>query len=283
MIYSRMAQYSSSHLHKRDAIFKSQLHLGQYFNVDIINRLVHLFDNSQAIYGTPKIIKYIEDERKLRGLNNSFTVKSRVYISKKHKSTLILDIQNNNKSIVHLTIYLVLTTLNPEDSGMIHFGKNIYNGKNSRSKKIKSYAIISVEQSPGKPDSLHFSIGDGYNTPHVKNAHIYDPIIQQEMDVIIDVLNRIFDEDNKEFYIGIRHRDNTNYVNNHYKLYEPHKLTNNVLQNMNMYTTYNTRCNKGRIMHPLFHNNTTFIINENTYKKLPKKNGKRVTSRRTRL
>jgi len=103
------------------------------------------------------------------------------------------------------------------------------------------------------------------------------------MNVIIDVLNRLFDEDNKEFYIGIRHRDNTNYVNNHYKLYEPHKLTNTVLQNMNMHSKYNTRRNKGRMMLPFFHNNTTFVINENTYRKLPIKKGKRVTSRQTRL
>lgn len=156
---------------------------------------------------------------------------------------------------------------------MIHIAKNIYKKKNSRSTKIKSYAIILVEQQPGKPDSLHFSIGDGYNTPHVKNANIYDPIIQQEMDVIITVLNRMFDEDNHDFYIG-KPRES---------FYNIHLTTNSILENMNKHTKLITRKNKGVMMLPGFYNNMYFVINESVYKHLPKKNSKRVTSKRTRL
>lgn len=278
-----MLRFSKEELQKRNAIIQSQLLLGNFLNTDVINRLIHLFYQIPPKNGSPQIHNYIEDERKVRGLDPSIIVTNEVHSINSDNSTLHLQLKKDGIDFIHLTIHLVVHTIHPQDSGMIHIAKNIYKKKNSRSTKIKSYAIILVEQQPGKPDSLHFSIGDGYNTPHVKNANIYDPIIQQEMNVIIDVLNRLFDEDNKEFYIGIRHRDNTNYVNNHYKLYEPHKLTNTVLQNMNMHSKYNTRRNKGRMMLPFFYNNTTFVINENTYRKLPIKKGKRVTSRQTRL
>jgi hypothetical protein len=267
-----MAVYSPDELYKRSIVLESHKELGNYLNADIINRLIHLFDNS-IVNGNPKIIRYIANERNIRGLDDSITITCSVHFSKRFGYTLILDIKKNNRSIIHLTIHLVLHQLNPQNTGMIHFGKNIYNGKNTRSKKIKSYAIILVEPVLGKPNSLHFSIGDGYNTPHVKNANVYDPIIQQEMDVIITVLNRIFDENNNEFYIG-KPRES---------FYNIHLTTNSILENMNKHTNIVTRKNKGHMMLPLFYNNTYFVINENVYKHLPKKNGKRVTSKRTHL
>jgi len=267
-----MAVYSSDELHKRGLLLESHKELGHYLNADIINRLIHLFDNN-VVDRNPKIIRYIANERKIRKLDDSIEITSTVHFSKRFGYTLILDVKKNNHSIIHLTIHLVLHQLNPQNTGMIHFGKNIYNRKNTRSKKIKSYAIILVERVLGKPNSLHFSIGDGYNTPHVKNAYIYDPIIQQEMDVIITVLNRIFDEDNHEFYIG-KPRES---------FYHIHLTTNSILENMNKHTNIITRKNKGHMMLPGFYNNTYFVINDNIYKKMSKKNGTRVTSRQRPL
>ena len=54
------------------------------------------------------------------------------------------------------------------------------------------------------------------------------------MDVILTVLNRIFDEDNTEFYIG-----------NKYKAREISNNTNKVLNNINIHSLLITRKNKG--------------------------------------
>jgi hypothetical protein len=277
-----MSRYSNEELYKRNKIIKSQLLLGNFLNVDIINKLIHLFDET-SINSTPKIKNYIVNERKLRGLDNYITVTSEVYGTDMNNSTLHLQLKKDGNDFIHLSIHLVMQKLEPHNSGMIHIAKNIYKKKNIRSKKIKSYAIILVEQRPDKPNSLHFSIGDGYITPHVKNANIYDPLIEQEMDVIITVLNNIFDEDKPEFYIGIKHRNNKHYVNNNYKLYEPHKIINTILENMNTHSIIKTRNNKGRKMLPIFDNNTYFVLNNTIYKRLHKKYGKRVTSKKIRL
>jgi hypothetical protein len=58
------------------------------------------------------------------------------------------------------------------------------------------------------------------------------------MDVIINVLNRLFDEDD-EYYIG-----------NNSTLYPIHKKTNLVLNNINKHTTIITRKNKGTFLYP---------------------------------
>lgn len=268
-----MLRFTKEELEKRNIIMQSQLLLGNFLNVDIINRLIHLFDKHTSINGTPKIHNYIENERHIRGLDPSITVSNEVHGTDKNDSTLHLQLKKDGIDFIHLTIHLVVHTIHPQDSGMIHIAKNIYKKKNSRSTKIKSYAIILVEQPPGKPDSLHFSIGDGYNTPHVKNANVYDSIIQQEMDVIITVLNRIFDENNNEFYIGNPREQN----------YHIHLTINTILENMNRHTKLITRKNKGVMMLPGFYNNMYFVINKNVYKHHSKKNGKRVTSKQTHL
>jgi hypothetical protein len=58
------------------------------------------------------------------------------------------------------------------------------------------------------------------------------------MDVIISVLNRLFDEDD-EYYIG-----------NNSIVYPIHNKTNLVLNNINKHTTILTRKNKGKFLYP---------------------------------
>ena len=113
---------------------------------------------------------------------------------------------------------------------MIHIYKNIYKNINASVAKKSLYALISVKRPINKQHSLEFSIDDGYTTPNVANAYLYDPEIQKEMDVIIAVLNRIFDEDNKEYYIGNKDR-----------LVSIHSRTNNVLENINKRTAFVSR------------------------------------------
>jgi len=127
---------------------------------------------------------------------------------------------------------------------MIHIYKNIYKQLNKKINKKLLYALISVEQPSNKPNSLVFSIDDGYNTPSVENAELYDPEIQSEMNVIITVLNRIFDEDNNDYYIG---NTNTSYINLN--------KVNAVLNNINKHTIYFTRKNYGKSAISSFINN----------------------------
>jgi hypothetical protein len=55
------------------------------------------------------------------------------------------------------------------------------------------------------------------------------------MKAIIDVFNKLFDETNKEFYIG---NPQNNYLN-------IHPNTNNILNNINLHSKYTSRKNKG--------------------------------------
>lgn len=57
-----MLRFTKEELEKRNIIMQSQLLLGNFLNVDIINRLIHLFDKHTSINGTPKIHNYIENE-----------------------------------------------------------------------------------------------------------------------------------------------------------------------------------------------------------------------------
>lgn len=97
------------------------------------------------------------------------------------------------------------------------------------------------------------------------------------MDVIISVLNDIFDETNTSMFIGYKDTNKNNIINVHIK-------TNNVLNNINKHTKYVTRRNKGTILGPIKGNNSLFNINYSN-KNLKHKNNiksKRATMRKTR-
>ena len=152
-------------------------------------------------------------------------------------------------------MHLSPTTLNPKKQGPIHFVKNVYSKKDEDGKKLE-YALILITQPENKPKSLEFSIADGYTTK-LNNAHLYDFELHQEMNVIITVLNRIFDEDNKDFYIG-----------NENKLYPIHNNTDTVLENINRSSKYVTLKNKGVRMYPPLTNSQQYVIQRN--KRAPK-------------
>ena len=84
------------------------------------------------------------------------------------------------------------------------------------------------------------------------------------MDVIITVLNNLFDEDNSEYYIG---DEDT--------LFPIHNNTNVILGNINTYTQHVTRKNKGVKMYPSFSNNKAYVITYNrNYRKTHKRKQK---------
>ena len=241
-------RYTSEELIVRNKILQSQKLIGDFLDSDIINKLVSLFNEDDKT--EIKITKYVEDERKVRGMRNeNIIVKSELYGETNENSTLFLKIIKNGIEIIHLTLHLVPITLNSSRNGIIHIFKNIYYNKSLKKKKYKLYALILVTQPGDKPKSLEFSIATGYNTPHnFSDVNIIDPELQKEMDVIITVLNRLFDEDN-ELYIG-----------NKDKLYPIHNKTDNVLNNINKHSTIFTRKNKGTRMLPNFIDNNVMTL-----------------------
>jgi len=203
-------------------IIQTQKCFSKIFDSDIINVLIHLFDKNTNKGIKNKIIEYIQNERKLRKLSNSnISIQSELYGEGKQKSTLFVKILKNNNEFIHLSIHLC-QQIKSGNKGMIHIYKNFYEQIRNQSvskKKYKNllYALISISQPPNKPNSLVFSIADGYDTLGVKNAILYDSKIQQEMDSIIAVLNLIFDEEKDE------------YIGKHKGLYPIHNKTNLVL------------------------------------------------------
>ncbi len=256
---NRMKRYTKKELKRRNRIIQSQILLGNFMNKELINELVNLFDQKSGDE-KEKISKYIKDEREKRGLDNSkIKIKTKVYGFFKNKSTFILEIYKNNIKFLHLSIHIAPDDLNPEKHGMLHIFKNIYTEKDY----LKNlYSLIYVNNPQDKPNSLIFSIGDGYITQGIKSKNSYEKEIQAEMDIIIAVLNNIFDENNTELYIG----KNKDFINIYNK-------TNNVLRNMNSRPNYVTRKNKGKTYFPpTIDVSGTLTENKNSSKSRKRKN-----------
>ena len=183
----------------------------------------------------------------------NITVESNVYEHANKNVSLYLNILKNNKRFIHLSLHLTPKELNPKKEGMIHIYKNIYN--KPKQNKSKYYALISVKYNANKPHSLHFTIDDEYKITQNANAPLYDKEIYQEMDVIITVLNRIFDEDNKDFYVG-----NPGFP--------VHNNTNKYLKIINNQAVAITRKNKGHMIDPL-PSNLPMIVGNTQTKRVP--------------
>lgn len=118
--------------------------------------------------------------------------------------------------------------------------------------KPRMYALITVHQPKDKPNSLEFTIEDEYLTTDISGANTNDSQLQQEMKAILDVLNRLFNEENEKYYIG-RKKDMTNV----------HNKTNTILTRMNTYTKYATRKNHGILLGPRPSNQPALAIKRN--------------------
>jgi hypothetical protein len=188
--------YTTNELNRRKEIIESQLLFWSFLDSTNMNKFVNLFDNS--VQTPDKISKYVENERRLRGMDEASVI-GKIYGENVGKSTLLLEIIKDNKVHLHISFHLSPKSLNKKDTGAIHISKNIYKERNNILKK-KKYALIFIEKPIGKSHSLEFRIADGYKTPGI-NAD--EKEIQQEMDVIIHVINRIFDEYDP-YYIGIK-------------------------------------------------------------------------------
>lgn len=233
---------------KRDEIIGSQKLFWNFLDSNIINKLIHLFDDTES--SPNKISKYVENERRIRGLDDA-TIKGEVYREEKLTYNLLLEICKNNKPILHISFHTAPDSFRGNKSGPIHLYKNMYR-ENKRTTKKNRYSLIRVGTPIGKPHSLEFSIPDGYKTPGVNTN---EKQLEEEMDVIMHVINRIFDE-NDTYYIGDKN-----------KLVHIHNLSNTIQTNINKSPNV-TRKNKGVTMYPPFTNNKPYHqnITRKTYK-----------------
>jgi hypothetical protein len=117
------------------------------------------------------------------------------------------------------------------------------------------YALITVHQPKDKPKSLEFTVEQEYLTTNLPNTNKNDSNLQREMKAILDILNRLFNEENTEYYIGNK-KDMTNV----------HNKTNEILTRMNTYTKYVTRKNRGTLLGPKPSNQPPFILKRNKNK-----------------
>ena len=250
-----MPVFTQAELAARQPILQTHITLGSYLDINIIRKLIQLFNNTYDSYNTDKFYKYVEAERKLKKYDNTnISFKQAVHNLEKDDPTLHFSILKNGIELIHLSIHLAMKGLTPKNSGIIHIKKNIYTKGQPGSIKKKLYALISVQIPTGKPNSLEFTLADGITTPFMPNHQTRDPEIQQEMKVIIDVLNKLFDEENKEYYIGSSNSNSD-------KIVEIHPNTNRILESINAHTTYYTRKNKGVYLHPLANNQQGLRIN----------------------
>lgn len=287
-----MSSYTSTQLNDRRKILQSQTLFFNFLDRYIVNNIAQLFDTSS----NAKIIKYLEAERNNMGLsNNDITFKSEIHGENINNSTLHLGIIKDNIELLHLSIHFSVSTLKPSKTGVIHFVKDIYYNQNmSTSERKKIYALISVHHPKGKSNSLEFTIADGYTTPNIKYNQYFnniktqeemDIILQQEMTAIINVLNRIFDEEQPDYYIGnpnIINKQMNKHKNNNIliKPLDIHLKTNNVLQNINKYTKHVTRKNKGFTFLPKVTNDPPipYIRNRGSIKRSTRKIPRKVNN-----
>ena len=209
--------------------------------------------------------------------NTGVIIESEVYGENNNNSSLYLNIKKNNNDFIHLTIHLSVKNLDPKDSGVIHIFKNIYKTKKSGTiktviEKKTLYTLISVLQPLSKPNSLEFSITHSYIPLSISNTLLYEPEIKEEINVIINVLNKLFDEDNTEFYIG-----------NQNKLVPIHNKTNIILKNMNKQDKHVSRKNKGKMMNPQINNYSVYTMIDYKRGKTMKKTNKNKSKKKITL
>jgi len=231
--------------HRRKSILQSHMRLGNFLDIDIINTLMHLFDKNYNEYVNQrhKITTYIEDERRAQHLEKAkIKIKTKISGFNTHAPYLYIGIIKNGKDFIHLTIHLVIEKLKSKNSGIIHITRNVY--RDARvSKGAPFYALITVK--PAKERSLIFELDERQNAANAR-APIADEV-KAETNVILTVLNRLFDEDNPEFYVGTPQYSSRNRLN------PIHPFTEKAIININN-MSLGTRKNKNKSF-PLFTKN----------------------------
>jgi hypothetical protein len=245
-------EYAPNQLNRRKEIIESQQLFWSFLDSTMMNKLVNLFDDT--VFGHDKISNYVENERILRGMDDAKVI-SKIIGEKTRNPSLLLELKKKEHVFLHITFHLSPHTLNPIKTGAIHMFKNIYKKTNVNNGKGNIYALIHVKKPVGKPNSLEFRIADGYKTPGI-NAD--EKELQEEMDVIIYVVNRLFNE-NDPYYIGVKE-----------EIININPRINTILHNINRRNVVQLK-NKGvRMIRKINKNIPAVPVFYNKYHKTPK-------------
>jgi len=214
-------------------------------------------------------------------------ITSFVYGTKRSDTTLHLQIKKENEDFIHLSMHMAPEWLSTgeKDNGIVHIYKDVYEKYVSKRKAYTLYAIYSLSHPPNKPNSLIFSITQGYSTSLYPSAPSsfqsaivkYDDDVKREMDIITIVLNKLFDEDNIDYYIGDYHKKYPININNPVKLQQLSEINNtinNVLNNINKRSQYVKRRNIGVLMIRTHNNKSKLTLYRNKHTRKQHKNSR---------
>lgn len=180
-------------------------HINTSTEINNIEILPQLNLSTSKSYQPAKITNYILEELNTLHINTSFIkVTSMIYGYNSDNTTLLIEIMKNGQNYIHFTLHLAPTRLNANKSGSIHFKKNVYHSRQIIKNPFLQYALIKINWSQNKPDSLIFSLVDEYTSRVTCRKQENDAELQIYMEVILRILNRLFDEDNIQYYVGYR-------------------------------------------------------------------------------
>jgi hypothetical protein len=238
------------------AVVDSHKNLGVVISLEMLDRLNMFFDPIQkgppAVYADPNhnIITYIYKEH----INEGTPVPPDItYISKVHKPTdddpkYILEVYKGKIKLIHLTIHIAPTSLKRKHHGMIHIVRNVYNNPKKYGTR-KNYATMRIQafKDTAKPQSRAFKIVGNRSPPPHPNAQQYDADVTRESDILIKVLNNIFDE--RKTYLYANNEIASRKVNHTYipPSVPPHTHTNPIAMKINSHNqTIFSRGNQGQ-------------------------------------
>ena len=118
MILHYISSYSKEQLEERNTIIQSQKTVSKYLCADIVNTLIHLFDEKHNADSAEyqKITKMIKDERARHGLDNStVTITSELHYGYNNTDPILfLGIRKNGVEFIHFTLHLAVKKLDPK-------------------------------------------------------------------------------------------------------------------------------------------------------------------------
>jgi hypothetical protein len=203
-------------IQQRRRIHRSHLLLSRFMSLHTINQLLHIFDpiilNDDVT--THHIRKYILNENTKQGINmnkRNLSI-STVVSDPANNPTCIAKILYHGRPFLHLSIHLAPTDKEIDNHGMIHLVKDYYCVGRKVMPIGECRVRIKVTSIDDKPGSLSFELNDDIPPPADADTSM-EPIMKTEMDILMTVLNRLFNQNEPWYYVGTAMPTNHKLVN----------------------------------------------------------------------
>ena len=126
--------------------------------------------------------------------------------------TCIAKFLYRGRPFLHLSIHLAPTDQDIDHHGMIHLLKDYYCVGSRVMPADKCRVRIKVTSIDDKPESLSFELIDDSAPPADADTSM-EPIMKTEMDILMTVLNRLFNQNEPWYYVGTAMPTNRKLVN----------------------------------------------------------------------